>query len=181
MAKKIIKAARHGLTRKEWVNLITACLAAVGRAVPKIEFTPDGINVEEYAIGFGEQEEKTPTITRGKEKVLRRGYTLTVFVDGYSYTEGPSCDDYDLGFFVKPIQIMHKICELILNERLNGIWENVTIDRQIRQDEKDRKELEEFYVQQQQESQKEDDTNLVEDESWRDRLADHNRQVLSRL
>jgi hypothetical protein len=158
MAKKLIKTARHGLTRKEWNELITQCLAAVGRTDPKIEFNADG-----------------------KEKVLRRGYTLTVFVDGYSYTDGPSCDDYDLGFFVKPIQVMQKICELILNDRLNGIWENVTIDRQIRQDEKDRKELEKFYVQQQQEPQKEDDTNLVEDESWRDRLADHNRQVLSRL
>ena len=174
MAKKITKYPRKGMTRQNWIKLINQCLAAVGQKDLKIEFTPDGITIDKFlTIGFDEKESKE---LRGK--VLIRGYNLTSFRETYSYIDGPDVVDYEHGFFRTPYDVLTFIAQMYLSESLGGIMEGFVMEDAARSEEKYHKEMEEFFIQEAKDTKEQDRDNY---DDYRDTVARHNRQVLSRL
>lgn len=82
----IRKTNRKGLTKAKWVEVIQSLLKTAGIENPKIEFTPDGINVEWFTIVPVDYEKEDSWAGCGK--IIVRGYEVIEWRStGYSYHE----------------------------------------------------------------------------------------------
>lgn len=174
---KTEKKPRKGLTKKQWIDMITQCYDAVGEKAPEIVFGPDGIEIDKgaFSIGFADQENNIVKLLGEETKVVVRGYTLTLWFTIYSYIDGPDVSEVDLGFYETPFKLMEKICRTILDERLSSIFEGITMEQLAIEEARYEKAMSELPL------PESSTQNLTEDDDWRERQERHNRQVLRKL
>lgn len=174
---KTTKMSRHGLTKANWIKLISDCLAAIGVNEHEIDFGSEGITVNKWIlIGFEDKEELKTTIADEDHKIILRGYSVTTFHSTYSYIDGPDMVDTYCGFFATPYEAVSHICKMYVEERLSGVMEGFMYEEQDRIEAKYYKEMNELQA-----NGVDSETNRDLYDDYQDRVERHNRQVLSRL
>lgn len=171
------KTNRKGLPKAKWFEVIRSILKEAGVDNPKIEFTPEGINVEWFTITYAEWEQETPSILN--EKVIVRGYGLIEWKStDYSYHEPPDVYDVEIGNFQSPYAIVAEIAKQIFNQKLGNVIEGFQMEDEAKEEEK--------YLESMVDHLEQKGKDLPESPAWaedqyRDQCERHNRQVLSRL